>query len=164
MDYLLKPFSRKRFRDTLGRVRRRAEQPEQERAARLEHVMRERSGHPELPQRLLVESEPNREILLDVADIELLRARRNYVELVTARGSFLRRGTLQAFEERLDENRFLRINRSEIVRLDAVREFQPWYRGDYRVVLERGDVLTWSRRYRAQRKGDFEIGPPREAK
>jgi two-component system, LytTR family, response regulator len=47
------------------------------------------------------------------------------------------------------------LNRSEIVRLEAIREIQPWFHGDARVVLADGSVLTWSRRYRAKAEGMF---------
>jgi hypothetical protein len=56
---------------------------------------------------------------------------------------------------RLDPARFLRLNRSTIVRLDALCEVQPWFHGDARVVLKDGSVLTWSRRYRAKAEGRF---------
>ena len=65
------------------------------------------------------------------------------------RQTFRVRRTLTSLAARLDPKLFLRINKSDIVRLDAVREIQPWSHGDYRVVLHDGTVLSWSRRYRA---------------
>ena len=62
-----------------------------------------------------------------------------------------------AAEVGLDPAAFLRVNRSDIVRLDAIRELQPWSHGDYRVVLGDGSALLWSRRYRAQTAGAFDI-------
>lgn len=56
---------------------------------------------------------------------------------------------------RLDPARFLQINRSEIVRLDALRELQPCSHGDYQVVMHDGTTLMWSRRYRARSEGEF---------
>jgi two-component system LytT family response regulator len=60
--------------------------------------------------------------------------------------------------ERLDPAKFLRINRSQIVRLDAVKELHPWSHGDYHVILHDGTTLTWSRRYRAESESDFGRG------
>jgi hypothetical protein len=37
----------------------------------------------------------------------------------------------------------------------AVREVQPWFHGDAKVVLRDGSVLTWSRRFRAKAEGIF---------
>jgi two-component system LytT family response regulator len=70
-------------------------------------------------------------------------------------GEHRRRGTLRDLEDRLDPARFLRLSRSEIVRLDAIREVQPWFHGDARVVMRSGAVLTWSRRYRSKAAGLF---------
>ncbi|HEY4587880.1 MAG TPA: LytTR family DNA-binding domain-containing protein, partial [Thermoanaerobaculia bacterium] len=60
---------------------------------------------------------------------------------------------LREIEERLDPAQFVRLNRSEIVRLEAIRELQPWFHGDARVILKDGSVLTWSRRYRGKVEG-----------
>jgi two-component system LytT family response regulator len=57
------------------------------------------------------------------------------------------RATLEAFAERLDPNEFVRINRSTVVNLDRVRALQPWTHGEFRVILDGGRELTWSRRY-----------------
>ena len=164
MDYLLKPFSGRRFSESLGRIRQRLRARPEEEATRLEELLAERGSQDMgLPERLLVELRPNHEVLVRLSDVEIFRSRRNYVELITRERSYLQRGTLQAFEERLDRDRYLRINRSEIVLVDAVREFQPWYRGDYRVLMQRGDVLTWSRLFRARRKDDFRFDPERDS-
>jgi two-component system LytT family response regulator len=107
----------------------------------------------EYPRQILVERDAGRQALLAVDEIDVIRAEGNYLRFLGARGQFRRRGTLRELLERLDPARFLRLNRSEIVRLDAIRELQPWFHGDARVVLRDGSVLTWSRRYRAQAEG-----------
>ena len=107
-------------------------------------------------RRILVHDERGAH-LLPVDAITLARAERNYVVLHTARGHFRVRGTVGALAERLDPATFLRVNRSDIVRLDAIRELQPWSHGDYRVVLADGTALLWSRRYRARVGDAFEL-------
>jgi len=162
VDYLLKPFAAPRLTAALERVRRRLEARRAGRrsdrvASELRRLL-ETAGagataarRPPL-RRLRVEAAPQREVLLPVDDIVLLRARRNYVDVVTRDGRYRLRGTLTSFEERLDDD-FARINRSEIVRLDAVRELQPWFHGDYLVLLPSGETLRWSRRYRCNMPG-----------
>jgi two-component system LytT family response regulator len=49
----------------------------------------------------------------------------------------------------LDPKQFLRIHRSAIVRIDKIKELQPWFHGEYHVILEGGKKLTLSRNYRA---------------
>ncbi len=97
----------------------------------------------------------DRQVLVAVDEIDRIEAEGNYLRFSTRDGEFHRRGTLREIEERLDPARFLRLNRSEIVRLDAIREVQPWFHGDARVVLRDGTVLTWSRRYRSKAEGLF---------
>ncbi len=151
LDYLLKPFSARRFGQVLARVREQLSSASQRAlAARLEQALAALQPAPRYLQRILVERRPEHEVLLPVETIDRIRADRNYVRLVTADGEFTRRMALGEIAERLDPERFLQINRSEIVRLDAVAEFQPWFHGDYRVVMKDGTVLTWSRRYRAK--------------
>lgn len=154
-DYLLKPFAADRLLATVERARRRlgTEAP-RDLARRLGRVVEDAA--PEHLTRLSVEISPHREILLPVTEIRLFRSARNYVEIVTRTGCFRRRGTLSALEARLDPEQFLRLNRSELVRLDVVREVQPWFHGDYRVILDDGELLNWSRRYRARQRGKFE--------
>jgi two-component system, LytTR family, response regulator len=51
-------------------------------------------------------------------------------------------------EARLDGHRFVRIHRSRIVNTDRIKELQPWFNGEYVVVLQNGARLTLSRGYR----------------
>ncbi|HEY0784209.1 MAG TPA: LytTR family DNA-binding domain-containing protein, partial [Thermoanaerobaculia bacterium] len=147
-------FAPSRLHRLADRLRRRlAAPPADDLAARLERLLATAQPAPPPTRQLLVEREPGRQHLLALDDVHLLRADGNYVTLHTTQATYRRRGTLQDLEARLDANRFLRLNRGEIVRTDAIREIQPWFHGDARVVLKDGSVLTWSRRYRAKTEG-----------
>jgi two-component system LytT family response regulator len=151
LDYLLKPFPPARLDSVLGRVRRQlAARRSNEVADRLERVLGALGRERKPLRRLLVDSAPNRQALLALDDVLLLRADRNDVRFVTAEREYRRRMTLSELERRLDPDTFLRLNRSEIVRTSAIREVQPWFHGDARVILHNGTVLSWSRRYRAR--------------
>jgi two-component system LytT family response regulator len=43
---------------------------------------------------------------------------------------------------------FIRIHRSTIVNVARIRQVQPWFKGDYLVVLNDGTRLTSGRTYR----------------
>ena len=59
--------------------------------------------------------------------------------------------TLDHLARQLDPDQFARISRSELVNLDCIREMQPWFHGERRIILKDGVELTWTRRYRSSR-------------
>jgi two-component system LytT family response regulator len=159
LDYLLKPFTPERFSSVMDRVRQLVETASSAHAAeitgKLEALMAAMAaGRPRFLNRVLVHHE-NKAFLIPVERIDRVEADRNYVRLHSGGKTFTLRGNIGSLAERLDPEKFLRINRSEIVRLDAVKELQPWFHGDYRVVMADGTTLMWSRRFRAQSVGEF---------
>jgi two-component system LytT family response regulator len=164
LDYLLKPFAPSRFERLLDRVRKQlAPSPSaspahaSDLAERIERLLAERAGAPPpgYLRQILVEHGQGRQLLLAVETIDRIEAQGNYLLFLAEAGEYRRRGTLRDLLDRLDPARFLQLNRSEIVRLDAIREVRPWFHGDARVVLKDGSVRTWSRRYRAKVEGLF---------
>ncbi|HXO41323.1 MAG TPA: response regulator [Thermoanaerobaculia bacterium] len=166
LDYLLKPFAPSRLLRLLDRLRRQlAPNADAAHAAggeipaagdlarRIEHLLAAMRPAPEYPRQLLVERGEGRQALLAVDQVDLVRAEANYLHIFASGAEYRRRGTLRDLEGRLDPARFLRLNRSEIVRLETVREVQPWFHGDAKVILRDGSVLTWSRRFRAKADG-----------
>ena len=162
LDYLLKPFTPERFSAVMDRAREELANASGAEAAelrgKLDALMEAMaSGRPRYLQRVLVHH-ANKAFLLPVDRIDRVEADRNYVRLHSGGAAFTLRGAIGTIADRLDPEKFLRINRSEIVRLDAVKELQPWFHGDYRVVMGDGTTLMWSRRYRAQSAGEFGDG------
>jgi two-component system LytT family response regulator len=50
----------------------------------------------------------------------------------------------------LPPKQFVRIHRSTIVNVDRIREFQPWFQGDWLVILMDGTKLQSGKSYRAR--------------
>jgi len=148
VDYLLKPFTAERFNQVLERARERIRTSSSETAAP--------TARPPL-KRLLV-SNNGRALFLAVDRIDRIEAERNYVVVYVERDAYRLRATIGSIAARLDPAQFLRVNRSTLVRLDAVREMHEWSHGDYRVVMHDGVELTWSRRYRAAAEREFGLG------
>ena len=158
LDYLLKPFTPERFRSVMDRAREaHLRGRESGLAGRLEQLVEALSAKPRYLRRIMVHDE-RKAFLLPVERIDRVEADRNYVRLHSGSAAFTVRSSISSLAERLDPAKFLRINRSEVVRLDAVKELQPWFHGDYRVVLHDGTTLMWSRRYRAAAAGEFGEG------
>lgn len=144
LDYLLKPYDEERFARVLERVRERCRRaPDRDLLGRLERLLAEVQAYPD---RVLV-SENDRSFFVPVASIDWLEGARNYVILHADGKSHSLRGTLDALSKKLDPSAFVRVNRSAIVRLDSIRELQPWFHGEYRIVMKDGSTVAWSRRY-----------------
>ncbi|HKT74730.1 MAG TPA: LytTR family DNA-binding domain-containing protein [Steroidobacteraceae bacterium] len=152
VDYLLKPFDDERFRRTIERVRRRREaESTADRQAALSAVLTqiERSARSaaDARPRLLAES-GGRMHMLEVGQVELLEADRNYVKLTVGRQVFLVRSTLQHAEKSLQSQPMLRISRSCVVNVNHVREISRTPRGDFILVLAGGTTVTSSEGFR----------------
>ena len=141
LDYLLKPVDAERF----GRVMERARQ---------QIALRQRkspeAAAPRIARRLLVEKS-GKELFLPVEQLDWAEADRNYICLHAGRETYTLRATLESLVRQLDPDQFARISRSELVNLDRIREMQPWFHGERRILLKDGKELTWTRRFRAQR-------------
>ncbi len=152
VDYLLKPFDRRRFETALTAARTRlAQGGNRELSQRLMNILQtmEQPRRPHSPERITVKK-AGRIIFLDIDDIRWVDAAGNYVKLNTGDGSYLLRETMVGIEERLPGEKFLRIHRSTIVNIDEIQEIEPLFHGEYSVTLKGGQRLTLSRSYRNQ--------------
>lgn len=158
LDYLLKPFDRDRFRKALQRARAQiTKEPSamtgDQLGALLEDIHPERAatgGRPPL-ERLVIKSS-GRVFFLRAEEIDWIEAAGNYLRLHVGNDMHLLRDTMNNLEARLHPDKFLRIHRSTMVNLERVKELQPWFHGDYKVILLDGTELTLSRSYRPKLK------------
>lgn len=141
VDYLLKPIDPERFRLAIARARRHLER-------------RDGAAAPAAPLSRLLVRERARAFFVRVEEVDWLEAQGNYVRIHVGRASHRLRTSIGALEPQLDPRHFRRINRSQIVALDRVRELQPWFHGDGVVILTSGVRLRLSRRYRDRVYGD----------
>ena len=135
VDYLLKPFTLREFTETAGRLR-----------ARHELVERARGAE---------ESEDTEDVICVRADRMDIALPLKAVRYVQGMGEYLRihltdrprpvvtLATMKSMEERLPSDRFLRIHRSSIVALAAIREVGRGY-----LVLTDGTRLSVGDNYR----------------
>ncbi len=148
LDYLLKPFNQERFRKAVERAEKQIEQGRNlELQKRLRSLLEEVHARPRDLDRLIVKS-GGRVIFLKTDEIDYVEAAANYVCLHVGKESHLLRETMNAFEQKLDPDKFLRIHRSIIVNLDKIRALEPCNNGEYIVVLDTGKELSLSRSYR----------------
>jgi len=166
VDYVLKPVDRDRLLEAIERAKRHLA-PAADAAddddirSRLAALVAEVSaavvtggGASASPGagRLAVKGD-GRVIFVRTADVDWIEAMDNYVRLHVGRQTHLMRETLSHLEQRLPRGTFLRVHRSTIVNIDRIREVQPWFAGDYVLILGDGTKLTTGRRYRSAVQG-----------
>jgi two-component system LytT family response regulator len=148
LDYLLKPFDQERFDVAWERAK---AQVLRERNGgvdqRIITLLEELKAGSKYLERLVIKS-GGRIYFLETNDIDWIEAEGNYVSVHSGKKSHLLRETISSLESQLDPRKFVRIHRSSIVRLDRIQELQPWFHGEYRVILQSGTQLTLSRNYR----------------
>lgn len=159
LDYLLKPFDRDRFQGALRRARQQLDSAENgELGKRLLALVRDirtdlpaeaptAAAHDRKHDRMVVKSS-GRLFFLRADEIDWVEAAGNYVRLHVGAESHLMRETMNAIEARLNPELFFRIHRSRIVNIERIKELQPWFNGEYVVILRNGTKLTLSRGYR----------------
>lgn len=146
VDYLVKPFGRERFAKALQRVKSRlsAGAGDAHTSARilaaLETLRRRQDYLERVPVRI-----DEHVVLVDVADIVWIGAKRNLVQLHLAGRVHELRETMTALAARLDPSHFARIHRSAIVNIRRVRAIHPWFNGHHVVVMDTGQQLRMSR-------------------
>ncbi|HJQ38822.1 MAG TPA: LytTR family DNA-binding domain-containing protein [Thermoanaerobaculia bacterium] len=131
VDYLLKPFDRRRFDQAVERAKKSGGRPRE--AAAAFFTVRKR----------------DKVLLVAVRDVDWIEAEGKYVRIHVREQSHLIRDGIAAVETRLDKRQFVRIHRSTIVNLRRIAEMQRGEGGDYIVVMHDGTRLTLSRRFRA---------------
>jgi two-component system LytT family response regulator len=136
VDYLLKPFGRERFEAAVERLGRVIDRDEGSGSA----VERARAALESGPLRRLFAREAQRIVPIPVATVVRFEAEGDYVRAHGPQGVHLLHVALGDLEQRLDPAAFLRVHRSHIVHLDAVRQIREY--GDRRFQLELTDGST----------------------
>ncbi|MFN8059825.1 MAG: LytTR family DNA-binding domain-containing protein [Vicinamibacterales bacterium] len=145
LDYLLKPFSPRRFKAALDRARQELEKsPDASATTRLRTLLQDLENGRRYQRQLVIKS-GGRIVFLRVEEVDCLEAEGNYVRVHAGSMSYLIRETMKNMETRLDPDQFVRIHRSTIVQADRIKELQPLTHGEYAVILRDGRRLTASR-------------------
>ena len=141
IDYLIKPFGRKRFHATLERVRRRLSSAEELPPAR----ERARSALDDGPLERVFARKGRRLVPVRIQAVTRIEACDDYSEVHCRGETYLLHLRLQELERRLDPKRFLRIHRSHVVNLDHIEQLQPYDDRRLEVHLIDGSKVVASR-------------------
>ncbi|MDO9375668.1 MAG: response regulator, partial [Ferruginibacter sp.] len=132
-DYLLKPFSKDRVDKAMQKL----------------HVQKVNPAHEVVEAALQVPAQGNRVVVKDngkikiipLAQIQYLEAADDYVKIHTVEGIFLKKKTLQYFEDSLPAQEFIRIHRSYIVNAQLITRIDPYEKDSHLALLTTGARL-----------------------
>jgi len=172
IDYLVKPFDDERFEQAFRRARRSLALEGVDRArAQLIRMLRESELVPRSPtqrpdpkagvqylERIAVETHGQVKPI-PVSQIDYISAAGPYAELHVGDRRYVIREAMQALEDRLDPNHFMRVHRSVIVRLDLVEALHRGGGGDYELQMKGGVRLRVSRSRRERLERWLGIAP-----
>lgn len=144
-DYLLKPFDEARLAIAVTRVLGQHDRSDPEESRALQSLLTEVR---DFASEQVVIRVDGRHIFLAPNEIDWIEADGKDL-LVHVGSSVLRaRESMSSIEERLPSARFLRVHRSTVVNRARIREMQPWFQGEYVLILKDGTRVVTGRKYR----------------
>ncbi len=143
VDYLLKPFPKRRF---IEAVRKAADKIRSGKGNR-EPANKLLAKKPENPSPLarIVVRKGNGINLIPVDQLIYLEAEDDYVMIYHKTGRALKQETMKFFEENLSGKDFIRIHRSFIVRIEEIGNIEPYGKDSHVAVIKSGQRLPVSR-------------------
>lgn len=158
IDYLTKPFDRKRFAEALDHAKTFMKGTNEPDTKRIMSILQAIKEAPRYLERLAIKNGET-VVFVKTENIDSIEAQGNYVRVNLGHSSHLLRDTLANIESQIDPRTFVRIHRCTIVNMNRIKELQTWARGEYRVVLLNGASYSLSRRYRQHFDDLIKTGP-----
>jgi len=140
VDYIMKPFSRKRLEKSLDRIKEILYLKNDSLMQKeLKHLI-EKTADIKKPKRISVEHN-GRILLLNPDEIAFCRYHEKKIFIHTRTDIFTLYGisTLDHLEAHFDSSSFFRTHRNTIVNFDHIKEFSPWFHGKYNLIMNDGN-------------------------
>ncbi len=143
VDYLLKPFPKRRFLDAVKKAadKIRSGIGNTEPANQL----LTKKPDPAAPVNRIVVRKGNAINLIPVEQVKYVEAQDDYVMIYHTTGKALKQQTMKFYEDNLPVNDFVRIHRSYIVRVQEINRIEPYEKDNHVAVLKSGEKLPVSR-------------------
>lgn len=149
VDYLLKPFSRERFREAIERLDAR------ERGS-IEKIKIHLADGDEKLHRVVIKKS-GRIHVFSTGEISFLEAQDDYVMIYTGEGKYLKQQTMKYFEKHLDPDQFIRVHRSYIVNISRIERIEPYEKSNFILILKDGNKIPVSRSGMQQLKENLDF-------
>jgi len=138
VDYLLKPFDKKRVAQAVQRAREQMS-PANSSQERLEALVKMLETQRQQPAKLLIKA-AGRMLLADQKDICYASIEDGVITVVTAGAAGLEGHsncrTLEELFESLDSKLFWRAHRSYLVNINRIKEVVPWFKSSYQLRMD----------------------------
>lgn len=132
VDYLLKPFDRGRFQRAMQKFR----LLEQAGSGNLQSLIQS-TVNQQAAERVVIR-DGSRIRIIPSADILYLEASDDYVKVHSQEGVFLKKRTMQQFEDSLPSEHFVRIHRSYLLNLRFLNRLEASEKEQYAALLKNG--------------------------
>jgi len=139
VDYLLKPLSKERFDKAIQKFL----QDQKPKAEQTQHLLNTVGTSPIQASRIVLKDGGKIKII-PLPSIHYLEAADDYVKIHTQEGSFLKKKTMQYFEDALQQN-FVRVHRSYIINTQLITRIDPYEKDSHLVLLSTGARLPVSK-------------------
>ena len=149
LDYLLKPYSKERFRQSIDHLKKVFLDPNEYKKRTRTAVAAISPGR-EFLRRVSVKDKYVYSII-PVEDIQAIKTSGGLVFIQAGDREYQTDTTLNQFEQHLNPQVFMRIHRTAIVNLEKIVRLMPWGQGRLAVVLDDNSTLQVSR----ERMHDF---------
>jgi len=141
VDYLLKPFSKKRFDKALDKV---FEKIEGSQTTNNVTQLKTHISESKEIDKIVVKSN-NNIYVIPLFEILYIESEDDYVMIHTTKGKHLKHQTMKFYEENLNASTFIRIHRSYIVKISEINKIEKYGKDTYQVILKNGVDLKVSR-------------------
>ncbi|MBL3657788.1 LytR/AlgR family response regulator transcription factor [Fulvivirga sediminis] len=143
VDYLLKPYSKQRFEESLAKARVKLKNLESS-PITMDALLEEKRQEVEQLQRIVVRS-GNKIVIIPTAKLDYIEAQDDYVALYSEGKKYLKQITMKYLEQSLPAAEFVRVHRSYIVRVSMIDRLEPYTKDSYVAILKDTSKISVSR-------------------
>lgn len=141
IDYLLKPFSKERFDLAIQKWN---EKKNTSSEKNIQSLLENTTKQPDERNRIVVKNGSDIRIV-PMADVMYIEAYDDYVKIFTKDTYYLKKKTMNYYEQVLDSAHFFRTHRSFIINLQELTKIEPLEKNTYVVLLKNGKKIPLSR-------------------
>lgn len=142
IDYLMKPYSKKRFSESLQKIEDKIYN--QSKINENYQNFKNIANKDKTLDRIAVKVRSKIEVI-PIEQISVFEAQDDYVEIHSEKGKFLKNLTMKYLEEHLDKNIFQRIHRSFIVNINCIEKIEKAEKDKFHIIMKNNNIAKASK-------------------